>query len=688
MSVPRLLKIIFVLFLFGNAALFFLLFYPLPKVLMELRPQETVKVYDRNGLLLSEILSTAKGRQTFVPLSEIPKPLQDAFLSAEDQRYYDHSGLDFTSILRAVWQNISAGEVVSGGSTITQQLVRNLIGTDRPRSFAQKLKESALALRLSRIHSKDEVFELYLNSIYFGGLAYGVEAASWQYFGKSAHNLDLAESAFLAGLPQAPNRFYPFKHFEAAKQRQETVLGAMLKNEAITDSEFNQAKDEEVALRPAKTEKKAPHFVDFVIQSSHEDPTLSNSKIETTLDLGLQEKVEQILQNQITFLRERNIENAAAVVLDARTGDILAMVGSADYQNSTIQGAVNVATSLRQPGSALKPLVYVAAFEKGWKPDTIIVDEPMSYETPDGLPYSPKNFDLQFRGPVSAAQALAQSLNVPAVKTLDFVGVSSFMRLARDFGITTFGEDAAHYGLSLALGSGEVTLLELANAYSVFANRGNHCPIRFIKTTERSDCSLVARPNSVAAISAILSDNNLRMPEFGEENPLNFGYPVAAKTGTSRNFRDNWTMGYTDDTVVGVWVGNASGEIMEGATGITGAAPIFSKIVNLLHERSGTKLTLDKEIRIPSIVEGSIRDSSLQGFRIVTPFANDQFLFDPAKPIEVQKVQLKASAEAQWFVDNELVGVGTEVLWTLKRGEHRIRATFEGETREVGIRVK
>lgn len=688
MSVPRLLKIIFVLFLFGNAALFFLLFYPLPKVLMELRPQETVKVYDRNGLLLSEILSTAKGRQTFVPLSEIPKPLQDAFLSAEDQRYYDHSGLDFTSILRAVWQNISAGEVVSGGSTITQQLVRNLIGTDRPRSFAQKLKESALALRLSRIHSKDEVFELYLNSIYFGGLAYGVEAASWQYFGKSAHNLDLAESAFLAGLPQAPNRFYPFKHFEAAKQRQETVLGAMLKNEAITDSEFNQAKDEEVALRPAKTEKKAPHFVDFVIQSSHEDPTLSNSKIETTLDLGLQEKVEQILQNQITFLRERNIENAAAVVLDARTGDILAMVGSADYQNSTIQGAVNVATSLRQPGSALKPLVYAAAFEKGWKPDTTIVDEPMSYETLDGLPYSPKNFDLQFRGPVSAAQALAQSLNVPAVKTLDFVGVSSFMRLARDFGITTFGEDAAHYGLSLALGSGEVTLLELANAYSVFANRGNHCPIRFIKTTERSDCSLVARPNSVAAISAILSDNNLRMPEFGEENPLNFGYPVAAKTGTSRNFRDNWTMGYTDDYVVGVWVGNASGEIMEGATGITGAAPIFSKIVNLLHERSGTKLTLDKEIRIPSIVEGSIRDSSLQGFRIVTPFANDQFLFDPAKPIEVQKVQLKASAEAQWFVDNELVGVGTEVLWTLKRGEHRIRATFEGETREVGIRVK
>ncbi|MBI5421879.1 transglycosylase domain-containing protein, partial [Candidatus Peregrinibacteria bacterium] len=290
MSVPRLLKIIFVLFLFGNAALFFLLFYPLPKVLVELRPQETLKIYDRNGLLLSESLSTAKGRQTFVPLSEIPQSLQGAFLSAEDQRYYEHSGLDFGSILRAVWQNVTAGEVVSGGSTITQQLVRNLIGTDRPRSFGQKLKESALALRLSRIHSKDDVFELYMNSIYFGGLAYGVEAASWQYFGKSAHNLDLAESAFLAGLPQAPNRFYPFKHFEAAKQRQEAVLAAMLENKAITEAEFNQAKDEEITLRPAKTEKKAPHFVDFVIQHSHEDPAISHSKIETTLDLGLQEK--------------------------------------------------------------------------------------------------------------------------------------------------------------------------------------------------------------------------------------------------------------------------------------------------------------------------------------------------------------------------------------------------------------
>ncbi len=704
---PRFLKTILVLFILANLALGFVLLMPLPKALVELRPQETVKIFDRNGTLIDEEIKDAQGRQTFVPIAEIPANLKNAFLAAEDQRFYEHSGVDFSAILRAVWQNVTAGEVVSGGSTITQQLVRNLIGVNQSRSFYQKIKESIFALRLSRIHDKDQVFELYLNSIYFGGLAYGVEAASWQYFCKSVQNLDLAESAFLAGLPQAPNRYYPFKHFEAAKQRQETILAAMLKADLITQAEFDESKAEEIKLNPAKAEKKAPHFSDFVIQEIQQNPTIPrpssvpSAKITTTLDLGLQERVENLLESQITFLRSKNVENAAAVVLDPKTGDILAMVGGVDYSDPSIQGAVNLATSLRQPGSALKPLVYAAAFEKGWTPETVIVDEPIKYDTPEGLPYSPQNFDLSFRGPVTAAQALAESLNVPAVKTLDYVGLSTFLKLARDFGITTFTEDASHYGLSLALGSGEVSLLELASAFGTFANHGNHCPFLYLLTKSAPECSLAVKPETASLISAILSNNDLRMPEFGEENPLNFDYPVAAKTGTSRNFRDNWTMGYTDDYVVGVWVGNARGELMQGATGITGAAPIFSKIVNMLHERSGTKLTVDQSIQIATMLDSSANPvgadghprlrgdgSAPQGFHIISPFANDLFLFDPSKPAESQKVQFKASESAQWFVDDQLIGEGESVLWEIKHGEHTIRAVNEDVTRDVEIQVK
>jgi penicillin-binding protein 1C len=695
---PRLLKAALALFLLADLAFAFVLLMPFPKVLLELRPQETVKIFDRNGTLIDEEIKDAQGRQTFVPIADIPANLKNAFLAAEDQGFYEHSGVDFSAILRAVWQNVSAGQVVSGGSTITQQLVRNLIGVNKARSFSQKIKESVFALRLSRIHNKDQVFELYLNSIYFGGLAYGVEAASFQYFGKSSQNLDLAESAFLAGLPQAPNRYYPFRHFEAAKRRQETILSAMLKADLITQAEYDQSRIEDLKLKSSKVENKAPHFSDYVLQ---EVPENISTKIATTLDLGLQERVATLLESQITFLRSKNVENAAAVVLDAKTGDILAMVGGVNYFDSTIQGAVNLATSLRQPGSALKPLVYAAAFQKGWTPETVIVDEPIRYDTPEGLPYSPQNFDLGFRGPVTAAQALAQSLNVPAVKTLDYVGLSTFLKLARDFGITTFIEDASHYGLSLALGSGEVSLLELTSAYGTFANRGRHCAIRSVSTDSRPDCSLALKPETSALISSILSNNDLRMPEFGEENPLNFDYPVAAKTGTSRNFRDNWTVGYTDDYVVGVWVGNARGELMQGATGITGAAPIFSKIVNMLHERSGTKLTVDKSIQIATTLDSSTNEGANnysrlqgdggpnpQGFRIISPFANDLFLFDPSKPAESQKVQLKASDSAKWFVDDQPIGMGESVLWQIQRGEHTIRAVNGDTKREVAITVK
>ena len=684
-------KIIIGLIVLANLIFLGFFFYPVPKVLQSLQPQETVKLYDRHGELLYEVLNKETGRQSFIPLADIPGDLKNAFLSIEDKNFYEHSGIDFRAILRAIWQNVSAGEIVSGGSTITQQVVRNTIGINKERTFPQKIKESILAIKIDKFFDKDEIFEIYLNSVYFGGLAYGVESASWQYFNKSAAHLDLAQSAFLASLPQAPNRYYPFKHFDRAKGRQEIILSAMLANDVITQSEFDQSMGENIKLQSSNFSKKAPHFVDFVLQSFASDLP---KEINTTLDLGMQNRVENIIESDLTFLSKFNIENAAVVILDVKTGDILSMVGSVDYDDTTIQGNVNVTNALRQPGSSIKPLVYAVAFEEGWTPDMMIVDEPVRFETEDGLPYSPKNFDLVYHGEVTLAEALAQSLNVPAVQVMDFVGVSSFLSWARDFGITTFNQPAEHYGLSLVLGSGEVRLLELANAYSTFANGGKRSNIRFT-TDHPSESKVVVKSSTADAISAILSSNDLRMPAFGEENPLKLSFPVAAKTGTTRNFRDNWTLGYTDDYAVGVWVGNSSGEVMQGVSGITGAAPIFHKIMNMLNETTGTVLTVGGDIKLPTTFEGADHDPrlqddypGLQGFRIISPFANDVFMFDTTKSSEFQKIKLEASQSSEWYVDGQFVGNGKMVLWQLEKGEHQIKAIGEKGERVVNINVK
>jgi penicillin-binding protein 1C len=693
------LKIIIVIFVLSNICFLTLFFYPVPKALEALKPNDTIKIYDRNDELLYEVLNEDTGRQSFISLAEIPQTIKDAFLSIEDKNFYEHSGVDFSAILRAVWQNVSSGEIVSGGSTITQQVVRNVIGAGKKRTLLQKINESILALKISKFLDKDQVFEVYLNSIYFGGLAYGVESASWQYFDKSAANLDLAESAFLAGLPQAPNSYYPFKYFDAAKKRQEEVLSVMLDNKKISETDFKQAKDEELHLKQDQFAKKAPHFVDYVLQSLRENGSEPDKKIVTTLDLGMQNRAENILQSDLTFLTKYNIENAALVILDAKNGDILTMIGSADYDNTSIQGAVNVATSLRQPGSSIKPLIYAEAIEKGWKPDTIITDEPIQFSTPEGLPYSPKNYDMTYHGDVTLGEALAQSINIPAVKTLDFVGIASFLNKAPSFGITTLNLDPDHYGLSLALGSGEVELLELTNAYSTFANGGKRVSTRFIKSDETPSSVTVINPTTAQDISAILSSNDLRMPAFGEENSLKFSFPVAAKTGTTRSFHDNWTIGYTDDYVVGVWVGNSRGELMQGVSGISGAAPIFNKIMNMLHETTGTVLTVKSDIRIgeqqnPENPEGGqsiarLQDLSDDKFHIITPFANDLYLFDPTKPTGFQKIKLQASESAEWFVDDMSIGEGEFVLWELKRGAHQIKAVSgDNEERVVGINVR
>lgn len=702
----KILKLIIAIVVLANMLFAGLMLYPVPEILKSLKPNDSVKIYDRNKKLLFELSDEKTGRKSFIEFEKIPQNLKNAFIAIEDKRFYEHSGVDFSAILRAIWQNVSSGGIVSGGSTITQQAVRNIIGVNKKRTFFQKAKESVIALKISKFFDKDEIFEIYLNSIYFGGLAYGVESASWQYFDKSAINLDLAEAAFLAGIPQSPNKYYPFKNFDAAKKRQAEVLAAMLKNKLINQTEYSQAAEEKITIkRSSRWSKKAPHFVNFVLQFFQEENASGlPKKIVTTLDYGMQERVENILKSDITFLAKYNIENAAVIVLDPKNGDILCMIGSVDYSNTSINGEVNVTTSLRQPGSSIKPLIYALALERGWSANTVIADEPVSYVTADGTSYAPKNFDLLYHGNVTLAAALAQSLNIPAVKTLNFVGISSFLQAVKTFGIKTLDKSSDYYGLSLALGSGEVKLLELVNAYSVFANDGKRADVRFIDTEGASLGSVrdekrlphdVIQPSTAKTISAILSSNELRMPAFGEENPLKFSFPVAAKTGTTRNFRDNWTIGYTDDYAVGVWVGNSNGQFMEGVSGISGAGPIFYKIMNMLHENTGTKLSVADNM----LYEGSETFPNLQrstspqppatdSFRIISPFANDIFLFDPAKPKGYQKIELKASQKAKWYVGDKLIGEGTSILWPIEKGKHQIRAFYNNEERAVEIEVK
>lgn len=660
-----------------------LLLYPVPENLEQLNLNKSQKITDRHGTILYEVIHPQSGKQSPVQFEKIPKSLINAFIATEDQRFYEHSGIDLKAILRAIWQNAQAGKVVSGGSTITQQAVRNFIGINQKRTLTQKAKESILAIKISLLHSKEKILESYLNTIYFGNLTYGVEAASKQYFNKSAHRLGLAESSFLAGIPQAPNRYNPFKNFEGVKKRQLHVLNAMLKEGYIDESQYEAAKSTPIKLIRNQTLKKAPHFVDFILEKTSEKSEI----ISTTLDLGLQEKIEELIYSDLTFLKHLNINNAATILIHNPSGEIRAMVGSIDYFNKEIDGEVNVATSLRQPGSSIKPLVYALSFEKSWNPNTIIIDEPIQFKTANGQPYTPRNFDLKYRGEVTLSEALAQSLNIPAVKALDHIGIRYFLNKIKSFGINTLNSEPEHYGLSLALGSGEVKLIELTHAYSIFANNGTLKKLKWIKNTE-DQSTQVLNPQSAEWIKQILSDNFLRSPAFGEENQLNLDFKIAAKTGTTRNFKDNWTLGFTDEYTLGIWVGNNDGSPLQGVSGISGAGSLFNRIMNMLHQETGTQLTLQKKFEIQPIKQKSVMET-MESFRIITPFPDDHFLYNPQKPNDQQKIKLEASNKAKWFINNIFYQEGKSVLWELKKGKHHIRAeSLEGEKEEVWVKVE
>lgn len=595
------------------------------------------QIYDKNGNLLFELLDPQGGRRTVIDLDQMSPWLRQAIIDTEDPRFYRHPGFDPIGIVRAVVQNLREGSTVSGASTIAQQLVRNLMLPPEERteiSASRKIKEIILAAEVTRRYDRDKILELYLNSSYFGNLAYGVQSAAEVYFQKNARDLNLAEGSFIAGLVQAPAVYDPFTPDgrEAALVRHRIVLRLMVQAGSITsaDAEAAAAEIEAHTFTPSNVsvDIPSPHFVQYVRQIVErqfgpEALYRGGLKVYTTLDPNLQQLAQNTVREQVAAVADRNVHGGALVALEPSTGRVLAMVGSPDYNNEEYAGQINMAAAPRQTGSAIKPLTYLASFEKGWTPATVIWDTPVKYPDFAGNVYEPRNYDGRFHGPQPIRYALANSYNIPAVKTLEFVTVPEFLNVARRFGITTF--DRPDYGLSLTLGGGEAPLIEMAGAFQIFANAGVRMPPIVIEriTNVRGDvqCKFTPRgqdaggiqpceiypdsgaqtitPQFAYLISNILSDNRARCPAFGCPNVLEIGRPAAVKTGTTNDIRDNWTIGYTPELLTGVWVGNPNRESMQNISGVTGAGPIWHNFM----QQALANTPISDFARPPGIIE-------------------------------------------------------------------------------------
>ncbi|MBM4459651.1 MAG: penicillin-binding protein [Chloroflexi bacterium] len=622
----------------------------------------SILILDRHGRLLYEVIDPNGSKHVPLPLADIPLTCRQAIIATEDSRFYQHRGVDLLAIVRTAWLNRNDLAAMPGASTLTQQLARNLyLPADErsERSLRRKLREAWLAWRLEQRYSKDEVLALYLNTTYFGHFAVGIEAAAQAYFGVHARDLDLAQCTLLAGLPQYPAGYNPLENPEAARFRQKVVLGLMVKDGHISQGQAEDALGERLAYASAPFAIEAPHFVMWAQAElerlvGRERVRGGGLRVTTTLDLDWQRQAEEIVRRRLAQLRpcaagahgpacdpaaspDRRVDHAALVSLDPQTGAVLAMVGSPDYFDAGRSGAVNASLALRQPGSAIKPLTYAAAFDperaaragqQPWTAATLIADLRTVFLTAEGEPYVPHNYDLTYHGPVLARAALANSYNIPAVKALQFIGVDALVDQAARMGIPLIADfrllasraaglqsvDSPlanpQFGLALTLGGGEVRLLDLTAAYAAFANGGQRVTpfgIERIETLDGetiADCKLQtantdeseARSTEYAIrttqyalrttqyaidsrvaylISDILSDNIARIPSFGEQSALEIGRPAAAKTGTTSDWRDNWTVGYTPDLATGVWVGNADNAPMKDVSGVTGAGPIW-----------------------------------------------------------------------------------------------------------------
>ncbi len=567
------------------------LLWPLSESTISTHGINSTRIVDRNGNLLREIRPLGSGIP--ISLKDVDQTLVDAVVAIEDRHFFSHFGINPVSIFRAWRDNAAAGEIVRGGSTLTMQVARTLRG-NKSRNIYQKIAEAFLALRLETQLSKEDILTTWLNKVYFGNQAYGIEAASQLYFNKSAADLNLGEATFLAGLPQRPNAFDPYRNLDNALLRQRRVLDAMFIASFVTRTEIDQVEKIPLQITARETVFKAPHFVEDIRRRASANLT-ETREIQTTLDLPLQHAVESLASAHLERLGNDRASNAAAIVIDNKTGDILAYMGSVDFWNTSIEGQNDGVRMLRQPGSALKPFTYAVALDsKKYTPASILPDIEVHIPEAGGA-FSPLNYDKKFHGPVPLRTALASSYNIPAVRLLREYGTASLLDVLFEAGIQSLNKGPDHYGVGLTLGNGEVRLIELAQAYTTFARQGQSIspnPVRATVSLEGDtlrqstvNFEAVFEPEVTYLVTDILADPEARAPAFGRHGPLELPFPVAVKTGTSKDYRDNWAVGYTPRHTVAVWVGNFDGKPMRRVSGVSGAGPLFHAI--MLHLGSG-----------------------------------------------------------------------------------------------------
>ncbi|HEX2343747.1 MAG TPA: penicillin-binding protein 1C [Vicinamibacterales bacterium] len=577
---------------------------PVPDGLLDLSSTDSMSVIDRNGVPLYEARGAAGLRGEMMTADGLPQILVDATLAAEDHRFLSHPGVDPIALARAMKTNLAEGRVVEGGSTLTQQVVKLLrareaerAGRQAPgRSIRTKLYEAMLALRLEHRLSKREILALYLNLAPYGNQIAGAERASRAYFGVAASMLTPAQAAFLAALPQQPSRFNPWQHPDRAARRGRRVLERMRALGLLAEPRAAEAFAERLNLRREAPPFAAPHFVERVLSGAWHQPVAqpfraadTNRRIATTLDAALQAEVAGIIRSQRRDLDRHGAHNIAVIVLDNRTSEWLAWEGSGDYFDADHGGTIDGAVTPRQPGSALKPFTYAVAFDTGYGPSSVLPDVPSHFPTAEpGVVYSPRNYDGRFRGPMRTRLALAGSENVPAVALLSELGPPTLVRFLRRAGFSTFDKTVAHYGLGVTLGNAEVRLDELVAAYASFARGGIFVAPTGVRATARTETRLVSE-RAAFWITDVLSDADAREFVFGRGGSLEFPFPVAAKTGTSQGYRDNWAVGYTRDVTVGVWVGNFDRAALRNSSGVTGAGPIFHAVMLAALRRYGSE---------------------------------------------------------------------------------------------------
>ena len=682
---------------------------PIDEKLLDPSRFQSPTITDRNGVVLYEPLTKdgLRGQR----LSNIPPNVEHATLAAEDHRFYRHVGIDPIAILRATWTDLVSLRRLEGGSTVSQQTAKLLLGYP-PRTLASKGREAVLALRLEHRFSKHDVLAMYLNVAPYGNQISGIRRASLHYFGCEPENLTIAQSAFLAALPQRPS--------VTTKVQWKYVVGRMERYRYITEDEARIARAERLRFMNGERRGIAQHYVERVLEQPHDQ-----RRIVTSLDAGLQRDVAGIIAAQKQTLINHNAHSVAVLVVDNHTGDYLAYEGSGDYFGENFGGAIDGVTTLRQPGSTLKPFTYALAFENGFTPATVLADVPSHFATAeDGVVYTPRNYDGQYRGPLRVRLALAGSENVPAVAVASKLGPPALLRFLRRSGFANLDRTADYYGVGLTLGDAEVSLEQLVRAYAMLARGG-----------VALDGRRLVSQRSVFWITDILSDSAAREYVFGSGGSLDFPFPVAAKTGTSQAYRDNWTVGYTRDVTVGVWVGNFDREELRNSSGITGAGPIFHAVMlaAMKHRTPGSiveppadveqveictlsgarpspwcpaterewvrrdaptefcawhhkdSVNVPAEYAVHAEPSRAVRRST-QRLRIQSPPNGATYLIDPTLRSEFQSVPLRATARVQWHIDGRPVSTAE---WSLVPGRHLITATGEsGDRDQVAIYVK